>query len=103
MNGLIVLEPYATDLINGDKEFEYRNRKPPNHQMHVPIYLLSGGHILGTIKITGYGLLNHNTRNNQSFYWRIKVMYKLKIRKKYNHPNGAQVWVKNVNTIQTKL
>jgi len=104
MNGLIVLEPYCTDIINGKKDFEYRNTSPPKHNRNVPIYLLSGGHILGIIKIEGFGLVTWGTFN-QKYYWRIKVISKYKTRKKYNHPNGAQVWVKHVGHIvkQTTL
>ena len=99
MNGLIVLEPYATEIITSMKEDEYRSRPPPKHYRNVPIYLLSGGYILGRIKIIGFG----PTRNLDGYYWRIKVITKNKTRIKYNHPNGAQVWVKNIGKVQLTL
>jgi len=99
MNGLIVLEPFATQIIDGTKECEYRSRPPPKKYINVPIYLLSGGYILGRIKIIGYGPL----RKLPEYYWRIKVITKNKTRIKYNHPNGAQVWVKDIGKVQLTL
>ena len=99
MNGLIVLEPYATQIINGEKESELRYRIPPKQYQQTIIYLLTGGYILGRIKITGFGWDDYQG----TYYWRIKVITKYKNRKKYNHPNGAQVWVKDVDKVQLKL
>jgi len=99
LNGLIVLEPHATKIINGEKEFEFRYRNPPKQYQQTIIYLLTGGYILGRIKIIGFGWDEYQG----AYYWRIKVITKYKTRKKYNHPNGAQVWVKNIGTTQTKL
>jgi hypothetical protein len=102
LNGLIVLEPYATQIINGEKELEFRDKKPPVHNRNIPIYLLSGGFILGKIKIFGFGI-RHNP--GSKYYWRIKVLSKYKTKRKYKHPNGAQIWVKDVGTrkVQTRL
>ncbi|MDE0266472.1 MAG: ASCH domain-containing protein [Thaumarchaeota archaeon] len=50
--GLIVLHPYATQIITGDKTEEYRDRPPPPGVIGSIIYLLSGGYALGRIKIT---------------------------------------------------
>lgn len=99
MHGLIVLEPYATEIIDGKKELEYRYRPPPKHYINVPIYLLTGGYILGRIKIIGYGPV----RNLDGYYWRIHVIAKNKNRIKYNHPNGAQVWVRDIGKVQLTL
>ena len=52
MDGLIVNEPYASMIINNEKKWELRSRKPPLDKINSEILLLSKGNMLGTIKIS---------------------------------------------------
>ncbi len=84
--GLIVLHPYATQIITGDKTEEYRDRPPPPGVIGSTIYLLSGGYALGRIKITWA----------EPGIWHVRVVERFDTPRKYEHPNGAQVWVRDV-------
>ena len=113
MDGLIVKPPFADLIIGGNKQWELRNRPVPKSKLSSRLFLLSQGNMLGEIKITNsFGPINiselrkttylHNSNLkglNYSFttyVWEIKVLKKFSKPKKYFHPNGAQVWVKDV-------
>jgi len=96
MNGLIVKQPFASNIIMGKKKKEYRSRAPPEQYRRIPIYLLSGGLVLGTIKIT-----NYRTNFASGCTWYVKVIEEFKHPKLYRHPNGAQIWVKNVRILKS--
>lgn len=114
MEGLIVNEPYASMIINGDKKWELRSRTPPTDKMRKELFLLSKGQVLGIITISDtVGPLNYKDLKNSYDYhrsyigtvhdnfvlfaWEIKVRDKFSEKVRYVHPTGAQVWVKNVN------
>ena len=112
MNGFIVKQPYANMIINEEKTWELRNRIPPRHHINKNIFLLSKGYILGIIRILDYKkisideLKNTNHLHGSGIYWSeltpdtyawiIHVVEKYENPVKYNHPNGAQIWVLNV-------
>ena len=109
MDGLIVLEPYATMIIVGTKSWELRSRKPPASRLGKSVYLLSSGDILGVIRILSYSgplskaeLQAHFTEHQVEeprpgqYAWRLKVVRKFHRRRKYVHARGARVWVKEV-------
>ena len=95
MDGLIVLQPHANQIINGQKKTEFRNKMPPEDKINTPLYLLSSGYALGKFKIAGFG----RGKTNYRYGWRIKVIKKFSTPKKYKHLMGAQIWVKNVKLI----
>ncbi len=88
--GLIVLQPYADQIISGKKQEEYRSKPPPKHYINTDIYLLSKGVVLGKIRVIAYYKIQDH------YVWTLFVMEEYTDRKKYIHPNGAQVWVKEV-------
>ncbi len=92
MDGLIVLQPHADKIINRTKKTEFRNKKTPENKIKIPLYLLSGGYALGKFKIIGFG----RGKTDFRYGWKIKVLKKFTKPKKYRHPMGAQIWVKNV-------
>ena len=47
-DGLIVNQPYADEIMDGVKTVEYRAKKLPDDKKFIDVYILSGGHILGT-------------------------------------------------------
>lgn len=113
MEGLIVKQPYAELIINGEKEWELRNRCPPSKKLSKELYLLSSGKVLGKIKIETHWIANKKDleknidkhcsetsflpKHHVSHVWKIQVTKKFSKPKKYVHPTGARVWVNNVS------
>ena len=113
MEGLIVKKPFADLIIDGEKEWELRSRCPPSKKLGKELYLLSSGKVLGRIKIDSHyiatkqqleeNLEKHRSEtsflpnSHTSHVWKIKVIEKFKQPKKYVHPIGARVWVKDVS------
>ena len=113
MEGLIIKQPYAEMVINGEKEWELRSKRPPHKKLKKIIYLLSSGKALGKICIDTHWTTDiENLKSNQekhcseisflpihhvSHVWKIQVITKFTQPKKYIHPTGARVWVKNVS------
>src|SRR3990167_6829470 len=98
-NGIIILEPYASAIINRQKIREYRSYDLPSHYKDTPLYLLSGGFIYGIIKFWK----TENYNESDGWCWYIELIKEFIPRIKYNHPKGAQKFVKNVNKLQTKI
>jgi len=90
LQGFIVKQPYSDQIINGTKKYEFRNFKTT--KLNIPVYLLSGGMVLGKIMFTE--IKENNTE--WKYAWKIKVLKKLAKPWKYSHPQGAQRWVKRV-------
>lgn len=120
MDGLIVKQPYADMIINGTKMWELRNRHPPKDKIGADIFLLSKCYSLGIIcivKSTGplsVNELNDNNNKHRSgtgwpidtpptYAWQVRVIERFTTPKRYAHPNGAQIWVKNITDTRTKL
>jgi len=87
MDGLIVLQPFANQIINCTKKTEFRNKKPPIDKIKVPLYLLNSGYVLGKFMIVGIKKGKPGFR----FGWSLKVLNKFKNPKRYRHPMGAQI------------
>ena len=117
MDGLIVKQPYADMIADGTKTWELRSRLPPKNKINSNIFLLSRGYSLGIIriiKVTGPLSINDLNNNNDkhrsgtgwsldddvpiTYAWHIHVVERFQPSRKYAHPNGAQVWVKNVQS-----
>ena len=90
MDGLIVKQPWANDIISGKKKVEYRSNKLPDSKKWVYVYLLSGGKALGKIRFEGYN--EHST----GYEWIISKVEPFSSPKPYIHPHGARVWVTEV-------
>ena len=115
MDGLIVKKPYAKLIIDGKKEWELRSKCPPAKNLRKDLYLLSSGKILGKIRIDSYCVaakqeLEKNIQKHcsdvsflseyhESYVWKICITEKFLEPKKYAHPMGARVWVKNVSFV----
>ncbi|MCV0392006.1 MAG: ASCH domain-containing protein [Nitrosopumilus sp.] len=117
MDGLIINEPYANMIINNQKKWELRSRKPPSEKIGTEIGLLSKGHLLGKIIIeNSKGPLSikelkktkdlHKSDVSflspdfSSYAWEIEVAEVFEKPKKYVHPMGARVWVKDVKLVE---
>ena len=95
MNGIIICQPYANQIINGVKKYEYRSRQTT--KLNIPVYLLSNKKCLGIIKFTKCEKLFNDTKYN--YAWSVIVLEKFKESKKYVTIKGAQIWIKDVKII----
>jgi hypothetical protein len=91
MQGFIVKQPYSSEIIDGIKKFEFRNFK--TSKLNQPCYLLSEGWVLGKIMFTDVKKIEKDWK----YAWKIKIIKKFQKPWKYEHPQGAQRWVKNVS------
>jgi len=89
MDGLIVRQPFADQIINGEKRFEYRDYRPPKNKMNQLLYLLSEGKAIGLVRI-----IDVQTRED-NYAWKISVDTKFENRGLYDH-SGQIIWVKKV-------
>ena len=90
-DGLIVKQPYADEIINGEKTIEYRAKALPDDKKFIDVYILSSGHILGTASF------DKSTQTEDGrFEWHIRRVSKLPQPIKYIHPKGARVWIRGV-------
>ena len=97
-HGIIILQPFANRIINGQKRNEYRNKPIPKHYLNIPLFLLSEGKILGIIRFIGCKITSFN-----GYSWKVRVLEKYQEPVKYQHKNGCQVWVRNVKQLQRAL
>jgi len=113
MEGLIVKQPFAELIIDGKKTWELRSKSAPKKKINKEILLLSSGFALGKIKIKKcfeatkkeiiknpkkhQSNINGLTNENYFHVWEVNVTKKFSNPKKYSHPLGARIWVKNVD------
>ena len=113
MDGLIVKQPFADLIASGNKTWELRSRSAPKEKINKEILLLSSGYALGKIKIKKcfevtkkeiiknkkkhLGEINNTSENFYLHVWEVNVTKKFTKPKKYSHPMGARVWVKNID------
>lgn len=96
INGIIILPPFAMQIIDKSKHYEFRSRELPRKYLNTPIFLLSKGKIYGIIKFI------ESERFGSGYSWKIKVLEKWFPQLNYDHPQGAQCWVTNVEYEKSK-
>lgn len=95
MNGIIICQPYADQIINGTKKHEYRSRQTT--KLNISVLLLSEKKCLGIIKFTKCEKIINDTKYN--YAWSVIVLEKFKEPKNYTAIKGAQIWIKDVEII----
>ena len=90
-DGLIVNQPYADEIMSGEKTVEYRVKKLPEDKIFIDIYILSEGHILGTANFD-----DCIQSDDGRYEWHIRRVSKLPQPLRYIHPKGARVWIREV-------
>jgi hypothetical protein len=88
MRALIVKDPWATEIVKGQKTIEYRNR-PTNIRERIGIIKAGSGCVIGEVDLV-------DCREDPPmtyFCWGLKNAKEYKKPKPYKHPRGAQVWV----------
>lgn len=91
MYGFIICQPYADQIINGTKQYEYRNWK--TNILGKPVYLLSGGFAIGIIQFES---IEEAKNSKYRYAWKVKVIEKFDTPRKYLHLKGAVKWIKDV-------
>lgn len=89
-DGLIVKQPYADEIMSGEKTIEYRVKKLPDDKRFIDIYILSQGNILGTASF------DKCIQKDDGFEWHIRRVNRFDKPIPYIHPKGARVWVRGV-------
>lgn len=117
-DGLIIKQPFADMVASGDKTWEIRSKTAPQTKINKELFLLSSGKALGIITIKKCFKSNKSQlKKNEdkhltniddqydlkySYVWELVVEEKYMIPKKYIHPMGARIWVKNVDFFNQK-
>ena len=96
MDGLIVKEPYATQLVTGKKDVEYRSTPLPKNKYHKKVYILNKGNILGEVIFNDEDYYDDNDRE-----WFVSYHKQYNPPLKYKHKNGCVIWIKDVEVIPT--
>lgn len=99
MDGLIVRQPFARRLVNGQKKIEYRSSKLPRMKRNRRIYILTtvdaGQEILGSVSFT-----KCIGDTNNGFEWHVESPRKFNKPRKYIPKAGAIVWINDVEVIR---
>lgn len=107
MDGLIVKQPFAEQLVTGKKEMEYRTTPLPKNKTNQEILILTpkkdGCWALGTVFFTSQNRIGY-----RDYEWIVDFPVKYDGQWQYKQKQGCVTWVKDVefekeNTIQRKL
>lgn len=85
-----MMRPFASMVADGTKTTEQRDSKPPDDKLNTPIYILSKGKVYAQVKIISY------FKNGDWWDWNLELIKAYKPPVNYEHPQGAQKWVKSV-------
>lgn len=100
MKGLIVREPYASQILSGEKTKEIRSR-PTKIRGHIAIIPAGSGMVAGTADLVDCTGPHPGAWQYQDKTYRyiLKNPIKFKKPKPYKHPKGAVIWV-NLGSIK---
>jgi len=94
LNGILISQPYADEIISGKKNMEYRKGQVPIDYLNSSIYLLCEGIVLGEIEFTK----QKKIPNTDMWIWYVQVLQKYDIPKTYYHPSSKKLFVNDVIT-----
>ena len=89
MDGLIVKEPFATQLVKGEKDIEYRSTSLPENKRLIDVFILNKGRVLGTVMFD-------NTFSDDKYEWSVVKHKQFSPYMKYKHKNGCIIWINDV-------
>lgn len=99
MDGLIVKQPFAQQLVSGGKKIEYRTNPIPDNKINKEILILTrkseGCMILGTVFFT-----NQKWISTRNYEWVVDLPTKYNVLYHYKPKQGCVVWVKDVEIVQ---
>lgn len=109
MRGLVIREPYITDIFEGRKTWELRSRNA-NIRGRIALIKKGSGLILGTVHLVdvvplaekeikrrkehGEPAGNFGNSNKVVYAWVLQKAKRFKKPISYKHPNGAIIWVR---------
>lgn len=92
MDGLIVKEPFATQLVSGEKKFEYRKKPLPKNKIGQMILILNKGKVKGFVVFSGQ---IHDKKNN-IYHYIVSGSTQFYDGATYKHKNGCVIWINDV-------
>ena len=92
MDGLIVEEPFATQLVIGQKDIEYRTKPLPLTKHGVKVFILNQGFVKGFVVFGNYSY----DEDSKIFKWNVVESKEFSPYLKYKHKNGCVVWINDV-------
>ena len=92
MDGLIVREPYASQLIAGVKDTECRSTPLPADKQNRKIVILNKAFAIGTVVFSGHTY----DRLTQTYQWNVEASEEYSPRIEYERKQGCAAWVKDV-------
>lgn len=92
MDGLIVKEPFATQLVKGTKHTEFRSKPLPKLKTNVKVFILNKGKVLGYVI---FGSDEYDEENN-IYLWDVIEYKEFSPYMNYKHKNGCVIWINNV-------
>lgn len=94
MDGLIVKQPYAQQLVTRKKRKEYRSTQLPKNKFSEPVLILTpqkdGGLVLGEVTFIG------QLANDDGFEWIAIDGVEYNRKWKYKIKSGCVIWMKDV-------
>lgn len=92
MDGLIVKEPYATQLVSGKKKIEYRSKPLPASKTNVKVFILNKGFV------KGYVVFDKSTydEDDEIYKWHVLECKQFSPYLNYVHKNGCVIWINDV-------
>lgn len=99
IDGLIVKEPFALQLVTGKKDVEYRSTPLPKNKTDRTILILNGKFAIGSVTFGGQW---HDVYS-QSYRWFVIRHKQFSPYMKYNHKNGCVIWINDVDLIESWL
>ena len=94
MRALIVKDPWATDIVKGYKTIENRTR-PTNIKERIGIIKSGSKTVIGEVDLVDCKVDGNTNHFGRWIYaWILKNPLEYKQPKPYNHPRGAQIWVR---------
>lgn len=93
MDGLIVKEPYATQLVTGAKKYEYRSQPLSRHKKHRRVFILNKGRVLGTVVFDK----DSYNKDDNIYKWHVLESKQFSPYMKYQHKKGCIIWINDVD------
>ena len=92
MDGLIVKEPFATQLVRGEKDIEFRSTPLPKSKTKVKIFILNKGFVKGIVVF--YDCVYDE--DDEIYKWKVLYAKEFSPYMNYKHKNGCIIWINNV-------
>ncbi len=92
MDGLIVKEPFASQLVKGDKDIEYRSKPLPKLKKNVKIFILNKGFVKGIVVFYD----DEYDEDDKIYKWKVLYSKEFSPYLTYKHKNGCVIWINDV-------